>query len=122
MSGMRGGRGRVSSGDIAAQRAANASAPKVDGLFSRIAALFLPYRVPLITTGVLVVVGAGLSVLPPLLTQQAFDRGLFPEGGPDFPVLIGIVALMVAIYLVSGALGVWQTWLTSTVGWTCARE
>jgi len=117
MSGMRGGgRGRISSGDADAQRAANASAPKVEGLFRRIAALFLPHRFALITTGILVIIGAGLSVLPPLLTQQAFDRGLFPEGGPDLPVLGGIVGLMVAIYLASGALGVWQTWLTSTVG------
>ena len=117
MSGMRGGgRGRIGSADAEAQRAANAAAPKVRGLFRRIAELFLPHRAALVTTGVLVVVGAGLSVLPPLLTQQAFDKGLFPEGGPDLPVLGGIVALMVAIYLVSAALGVWQTWLTSTVG------
>ncbi len=117
MSGMRGGgRSRISSGDVAAQRAANATAPEVDGLFGRIAILFLPHRAALITTGILVVIGAGLSVIPPLLTQQAFDRGLFPKGGPDLPVLAGIVALMVAIYLASGALGVWQTWLTSTVG------
>ncbi len=60
--------------------------------------------------------GAALSVLPPLLTQQAFDRGLFPPGGPDLPVLGEIVGLMVAIYLVSAALGVWQTWLTANVG------
>lgn len=117
MSGMRGGgRGRIGSADAEAQRAANAAAPKVQGLFRRITELFLPHRAALVTTGVLVVIGAALSVLPPLLTQQAFDRGLFPEGGPDLPVLGGIVALMVAIYLVSAALGVWQTWLTSTVG------
>ncbi len=119
MSGMRGGgggRSRVGSADAEAQRAANAAAPRVQGLFRRIAELFVPHRTALATTGVLVVIGAGLSVLPPLLTQQAFDHGLFPEGGPDLPVLGGIVALMVVIYLVSAALGVWQTWLTSTVG------
>ncbi len=111
-----GGRSRISSGDVDVQRAANAAAPKVDGLFRRITELFIPHRTALITTGILVVIGAALSVLPPLLTQQAFDHGLFPAGGPNLPVLGGIVALMVAIYLTSGALGVWQTWLTSTVG------
>jgi ATP-binding cassette subfamily B protein len=111
-----GGRGRVSNADAAAQRAANAAAPKVPGLFRRIVELFVPHRTALVTTGILVVVGAGLSVLPPLLTQQAFDRGLFPQGGPDLPVLVEIVALMVLIYLVSAGLGVWQTWLTATVG------
>ena len=117
VSGIRGGsRGRVSSADVDAQRAANAAAPKVPGLFHRIAELFLPHRTTLITTGTLVIMGAGLSVIPPLLTQQAFDRGLFPAGGPNLPVLAGIVGLMIAIYVVSAALGVWQTWLTATVG------
>jgi ATP-binding cassette subfamily B protein len=106
----------VSSGDVSAQRAANAASPKIKGLIRRIAELFRPHRVALITTGTLVMLGAGLSVLPPLLTQQAFDRGLFPPGGPDLPVLGEIVGLMVAIYLVSAALGVWQTWLTANVG------
>jgi ATP-binding cassette subfamily B protein len=88
----------------------------VEGLFRRIAELFVPHRAALTVTGILVVIGAGLSVLPPLLTQQAFDRGLFPKGGPDLPVLLEIVSLMVVIYLASAALGVWQTWLTATVG------
>jgi ATP-binding cassette subfamily B protein len=114
--GVGGGRSRVGSADAAAQRAANAAAPTVQGLFRRISELFLPHRAALATTGVLVVIGAGLSVLPPLLTQQAFDHGLFPPGGPDLPVLLGIVSLMVVIYLASAALGVWQTWLTATVG------
>ncbi len=117
MSGMRGGgRSRISSGDTDAQRAANAAAPRIAGLVRRIAELFAPHRAALITTGTLVMVGAGLSVLPPLLTQQAFDRGLFPAGGPDLPVLGQIVGLMVAIYLVSAAFGIWQTWLTANVG------
>ena len=125
MSGMRGGGGgrmRVGSADAEAQRAANAAAPKVPHLFRRISFLFAPHKTALIITGSLVVVSAGISVLPPLLTQQAFDRGLFPlaEGGavlgPNMPVLVQIVALMVVLYLVSAALGVWQTWLTANVG------
>ncbi|CAQ00248.1 ABC transporter ATP-binding protein [Clavibacter sepedonicus] len=62
-------------------------------------------------------VGAGLTVVPPLLTQQAFDRGLFPPtGGPDIPVLVELVAIMIAIWVVGAGLGVWQTYLTATVG------
>jgi ATP-binding cassette subfamily B protein len=120
---MRGGgggggrRGRVSAGDTDAQKAANAEAPKIPDLLRRIAHLFIPYRVALITTAVLVVVGAGLSVLPPLLTKRAFDFGLFPKSGhPDFPVLLEIVLIMVLLYVASAALGVWQTYLTATVG------
>jgi ATP-binding cassette, subfamily B, bacterial len=115
---MRGGHGgRISSGDADAQRAINQAAPRVPHLLGRIGELFLPHRTALILTAVLVMVSAGLSVLPPLLTKSAFDLGLFPPAGrPDVPVLVEIVSLMVLIYVSSAALGVWQTWLTATVG------
>jgi ATP-binding cassette subfamily B protein len=110
-------RGRISGGDADAQKARNADAPKIPDLLPRIAKLFEPHRPALIITAALVVIGAGLSVIPPLLTRSAFDRGLFPPGGhPNFPVLIEIVALMVLLYVASAALGVAQTYLTATVG------
>ncbi len=112
-----GGRGRVSGGDVAAQKAANASAPKIPDLLPRIAALFVPHRRALTITITLVLISAALSVLPPLLTQQAFDFGLFPtSGGPNIPLLVQLVGIMVALWVASAALGVWQTWLTATVG------
>ncbi|WP_043675729.1 ABC transporter ATP-binding protein [Clavibacter michiganensis] len=118
--GMRGGggrRGRVSAADAEAQRKANAEAPRVENLLGRIAELFRPHRRALILTIALVLVGAGLTVVPPLLTQQAFDRGLFPPtGGPDIPVLVELVAVMIAIWIAGAGLGVWQTYLTATVG------
>jgi ATP-binding cassette subfamily B protein len=119
MSGMRGGGhgGRISGSDAAAQRQANATAPTIPHLLRRIGELFVPYKRPLTTTIVLVLVGAGLSVLPPLLTKQAFDVGLFPaSGGPNVPVLLELVGFMVLLWVASAALGVWQTWLTATVG------
>ncbi|MDO4123261.1 ABC transporter ATP-binding protein [Clavibacter michiganensis subsp. michiganensis] len=118
--GMRGGggrRGRVSAADAEAQRRANAEAPRVENLLGRIAELFRPHRRALVLTIALVLVGAGLTVVPPLLTQQAFDRGLFPPtGGPDIPVLVELVAIMIAIWVAGAGLGVWQTYLTATVG------
>ncbi|WP_445444012.1 ABC transporter ATP-binding protein [Clavibacter sp. km1a] len=118
--GMRGGGGRggrVSAADAESQRKANAEAPRVENLLGRITELFQPHRRALILTIVLVLVGAGLTVVPPLLTQQAFDRGLFPPtGGPDIPVLVELVAIMIAIWVVGAGLGVWQTFLTATVG------
>ena len=114
---MRGGRGRVSGGDVEAQRAANATAPKIPDLLRRITQLFAPHRAALTVTIVLVLVSAGLGVLPPLLTKQAFDLGLFPpSGSPDVPVLVELVSIMVGLWIASAALGVWQTWLTATVG------
>lgn len=118
--GMRGGggrRGRVSAADAEAQRRANAEAPRVENLLGRIAELFRPHRRALVLTIALVLVGAGLTVVPPLLTQQAFDRGLFPPtGGPDIPVLVELVGIMIAIWVAGAGLGVWQTYLTATVG------
>lgn len=123
MSGMHGGGGgggrggRVSGGDAAAQRAANAQAPKIPDLLKRIMGLFAPHRTALTVTIVLVLVSAGLGVLPPLLTKQLFDVGLFPPtGGPNVPVLLELVGAMVGLLVLSAALGVWQTWLTANVG------
>ncbi|WP_317229052.1 ABC transporter ATP-binding protein [Clavibacter sp. MX14-G9D] len=118
--GMRGGGGRpgrVSAADAEAQRQANAQAPKVENLLGRIAELFRPHRRALTLTVVLVLIGAGLTVVPPLLTQQAFDRGLFPPtGGPDIPVLVELVSIMIVVWIAGAGLGVWQTFLTATVG------
>lgn len=115
--GGRGSRGRVSGGDVEAQRALNAEAPRIPHLLRRIAQLFAGHRTALIVTVVLVLIGAALSVVPPLLTQRAFDEGLFPpDGGPNLQRLALLVGLMLAVYVFSALLGVWQTWLTATVG------
>jgi ATP-binding cassette subfamily B protein len=117
---MRGGGGRggrVSSGDAAAQRAANAEAPKIPDLLKRIGSLFAPHKTALTVTITLVLISAALGVFPPLLTKQAFDIGLFPPSGtPNVPVLLELVAAMVALWVAASLLGVWQTWLTANVG------
>ncbi|MRG61670.1 ATP-binding cassette domain-containing protein [Agromyces sp. CFH 90414] len=88
----------------------------------RIGELFAPHKAALIVTVVLVLIGAALSVVPPLLTQRAFDDGLFPVGAdgeaspPNLPVLGWLVLAMIIVFVVSTLLGVWQTWLTATVG------
>lgn len=115
-------RTRIASADEAAQRAENAQAPKIPNLLGRIAELFAPHRAALVTTIVLVLIGAALSVIPPLLTQRAFDDGLFPKNAagdalpPDVPQLTWLVVSMIAVFIVSALLAVWQTWLTSTIG------
>ncbi|MFD5224920.1 ABC transporter ATP-binding protein [Microbacterium sp. NPDC058342] len=114
-----GGRGAGFRGvDEAAQRRLNAEAPRVRGLGRRVVALFSRYRGRLALTALLVVVGAGLAVVPPLLVQRIFDDALFPleGGGPHLNLLSLLVGVMIALFLLSAALGVVQTWLTSTVG------
>ncbi|PPI05156.1 ABC transporter ATP-binding protein [Rathayibacter sp. AY1B8] len=123
--GMRGGArgGRISSSDPDSQREINAAAPKVDDLLRRIAGLFRDHHPKLTLTVILVLVGAALTVVPPLLTQLAFDRGLFPPGGrPNLPVLLELVGVMVLVWAFSAILGVWQTYLTATVGNTVMGE
>src|SRR4051794_36948655 len=109
--------GRISSSDAASQRERNATAPKVPHLLRRIGELFTPYKAKLTVTIVLVLFSAGLGVLPPLLTKEAFDVGLFPPGGkPDVPVLLMLVGAMLLLWLASAGIGVGQTYLTATVG------
>ena len=98
-------------------RARNAEAPKIDHILRRILELFSPHQRELIATTVLVFIAAGLSVVPPLLIQDAFNLGLFPpDGVPDLSLLTRLVLAMIGIWLVAGLLGIWQTYLTSQVG------
>ena len=100
-----------------AQRAANADAPRIPHLGRRITELFASHKAALVTTVILVLISAALSVIPPLLTQRVFDDALFPHGGhPNLPRLVVLVVLMIALTVASGLLGVWQTYLTATVG------
>ncbi|WP_427846455.1 ABC transporter ATP-binding protein [Cryobacterium arcticum] len=113
----RGRRTRVGGDDVEAQRALNAEAPQIPHLLARIRALFAGHSRKLTVTVILVLVSAALSVLPPLLIERAFDVGLFPpSGGPNLQALSVLVALMIAAYVTTALLGVWQTWLTATVG------
>ncbi|WP_149205037.1 ABC transporter ATP-binding protein [Actinotalea subterranea] len=94
-------------------------APKDTGqLLRRIGRLLAPYRASLLLVAVTIVVGAGLGIITPFLTQAVFDRALFPvDGGPvDLRLLTWLVAAMIAVPLVSAAIGVGQTYLTTSVG------
>ena len=88
------------------------------GLGRRVWALFTPYRGTLVLIGVAVLVGSGLGVVTPFLTQAAFDRALFPTGGGpvDLPLLAWLVGGMVAIPIATALIGVGQTYLTTLLG------
>lgn len=112
-----GGRGGFRGVDEAAQRRANAEAPHIPNLGRRMAALFSPYPGQLIATVVLVVAGAALAVVPPLIVQRIFDDALFPaDGAAQLALLWRLVAAMVGLFLLTALLGIGQTWLTSSVG------
>ncbi len=103
--------------DENAVRAANAEAPQIENLWGRVAALFSPYRAPLIGTALLVLAGAAATVVPPLIVRRVFDEALFPPSGePNLALLVRLVGIMIAIFLTAAGLSVWQTYLTSSVG------
>lgn len=112
------GRGqRIAGSDARAQRQRNREAPVIPHLGRRIVALFAPYRMQLTVIIVLVLIAAALGIVPPLLTERVFDDGLFPAAGrPNMPVLVWLVAFMVLAFVVSSALGIWQTKITARVG------
>lgn len=116
--GRSGGGGGFRGVDEAAQKKLNAEAPRITGLGKRVIGLFRPYLGRIIFTGILVVVGAGIAVIPPLIVQRIFDDALFPVdgGSPEIALLIRLVLVMVGLFLLSAVLGIGQTWLTSTVG------
>ncbi|WP_285136968.1 ABC transporter ATP-binding protein [Microbacterium sp. lyk4-40-TSB-66] len=104
--------------DADVQRRRNAQAPRVADLGRRVVELFRPYRWRIVFTAVLVVVGAAVAVIPPLLVQRIFDDALFPVDGssPDLVLLAELVSVMIVLFLFSAGLNVGQTWLTATVG------
>jgi ATP-binding cassette, subfamily B, bacterial len=86
-------------------------------LIPRVARLFRAYRWQVAAVLVMILVTAGLGVAPSLLTKVVFDRALFPASGQrDLDLLYILVGVMVAIPLVSAAISVVQTYLTTVVG------
>ena len=85
-------------------------------LVKRIVRLFRPYRGRTALILVSILVTSGLGIVNPLLIQVVFDDALFVAGGPDLSLLYVLVGVMIAIPIVTGVLGVGQTYLTNIVG------
>jgi ATP-binding cassette, subfamily B, bacterial len=79
----------------------------------RIARLFKPYRLRLLTVLALIGVSAGLGMVSPFLLRAILDHAI-PER--DTQLLTMLVAGMIAISIATGALGVAQTWMSNLVG------
>ena len=87
------------------------------GMARRVLRLLRPYRGRVALLALVITVGAALGVAAPLLSKAVFDRALFPPGGePDMQLLVVLVLAMAALVALSGAAGIVQTYLTSTVG------
>ncbi len=81
--------------------------------FRRIVRLFRPYRRRLAAVSALIVFSAGIGVISPFLLREVLDEAIPQE---NVGLLSALVAGMVAIPIVTGVLGVWQTLLSNQVG------
>jgi ATP-binding cassette, subfamily B, bacterial len=79
----------------------------------RIARLFAPAKWRLLATLVLIGFSAALGIITPFLLRAVLDTAL-PER--DTALLTALVLGMIAIAVLTGILGVWQTWLSNLVG------
>ncbi|HKO26553.1 MAG TPA: ABC transporter ATP-binding protein, partial [Solirubrobacteraceae bacterium] len=79
----------------------------------RILALFKPYRFRLTAVLILIVISAGVSMLSPFLLRKALDVGIFQH---DNTVLTWSVLGMLGIAVFTAATGVWQTYMSNSVG------
>ena len=91
-------------------------------LRGRILALFRPYRWRIALVLAVIVVSSGLSVVGALLIKVVFDKALFPPGGPNLPLLFELVAVLIAIPIVTGVLNIVQTYYTNWVGNRVMRD
>jgi ATP-binding cassette subfamily B protein len=87
----------------------------------RIIGLFKRYKRRLGLVSGLIVISAMLGVVPAFLLREVLDTAIqvdtaTGEATVEMGLLVGLVAGMVAIPIVTGALGVWQTLLSNLVG------
>ncbi len=87
----------------------------------RIIRLFRPYRARLGLVCGLIVVSAALGVVTPFLLRAVLDTAIqvdpqTDQASVELGLLTALVAGMVAIPIVTGVLGVWQTLLSNLVG------
>ena len=81
--------------------------------FRRIVRLFRPYKARLAVVCALIVFSAALGVVSPFLLREVLDVAIPEE---NVGLLTALVAGMVAIPIVTGVIGVWQTLLSNQVG------
>ncbi|HEX6678664.1 MAG TPA: ABC transporter ATP-binding protein [Actinomycetes bacterium] len=91
-------------------------------LLRQVVEQFRPYRGQVLVVALLILVTSGLGVVSPLLIKVVFDRALFAPGGPRIRLLVELVTLMIAVPVVASAVGVYQSYLTNTVGQRVMRD
>ena len=88
----------------------------------RVVPLFRPYRAQVAMVVGLIVLTSTIGIVNPLLIQTVFNKALFVKGGPDLHLLYILVAIMAAVPIVNGAIGILQTYETTKVGQQVMRD
>ncbi len=88
----------------------------------RVVPLFRPYRGQVLVVVSLIVLTSSIGIANPLLIQAVFNHALFVKGGPRLGLLYILVAIMAAIPIVNGAIGILQTYETTRVGQLVMRD
>jgi ATP-binding cassette subfamily B protein len=88
----------------------------------RVAPLFRPYRGQVAVVVGLIVLTSTIGIINPLLIQAVFNKALFVPHGPRLGLLYVLVAVMAAVPLVNGAIGILQTYETTKVGQLVMRD
>jgi ATP-binding cassette, subfamily B, bacterial len=88
----------------------------------RVIPLFRPYRLRVVFVVGLIVVTSTVGIVNPLLIQTVFNKALFVPGGPKLHLLYLLVAIMAAVPIVNGAIGILQTYETTRVGQHVMRD
>ena len=79
-------------------------------------ASFRPYKNKVLLVGAAIVVTSALGVINPILIKIIFDTALFTGHGVRLHRLYFLVGLMVAVPVVTGVIGIGQTYLANQVG------
>jgi ATP-binding cassette subfamily B protein len=82
----------------------------------RILRLFHPYRIRLAGLLGMIVISAGISLISPFLLRDLLDNVLSQGSNLNTRTLTLLVAGMVAIPIVTGVIGVAQTWQSNLIG------
>ncbi len=90
--------------------------PATPGQGRRIMALFRPYRARLSALMAMIIISAGISLISPFLLRDLLDNVLTQGSNLDTTRLAILVGGMVVIPIITGAIGVAQTWQSNLIG------
>lgn len=83
------------------------------GLVRRVIGFGRPYRWQVSALLVLVIAGAAIGVVPPLLFKDLIDNGVL---GKDYSLVVGLAIVVAVIAVVDAVLSIVQRWFSARVG------